>query len=272
MPKNKLLIIDPQNDFMPLPNSALGVPGADKDMDRLASLITSEKAHFDEITVTLDSHAHYGVERPSYWLTPELTQPAPFTPVTSEDVVAGRLVPRDLNLMPQVIWMLRELEKTQSSPMMIWPVHCVVGTWGHAIYEPLAHALAQWQEKNGKAVNYVFKGQNPHTEHFSAVKADVVLVQDPHTDWNRSLLNWVGTDSASTLWVAGEASSHCVRFTVQDILTWIQQAAQGLLGPRVVLLEDCMSAVPGFGAAAEEFFAFAKSRSCARVTSTDLLG
>ena len=61
--------------------------------------------------------------------------------------------------------------------------------------------------------------------------------------------------SADRLIVAGQASSHCVKSTVEDLLTAIR-ARDPKLARKVFLLEDCMSAVTvpdGKGGLAADF-------------------
>ena len=65
--KVHLLIIDPQNDFMDLPDSALPVPGAVADMDRLAAFIRRAGKKIDDIHVTLDSHRLIDIAHPTFW-------------------------------------------------------------------------------------------------------------------------------------------------------------------------------------------------------------
>ena len=58
-------------------------------------------------------------------------------------------------------------------------------------------------------------------------------------------------DGASTLLVAGQASSHCVRATVEHLV----QHLPGGQPARLLLLTDCMSPVAGFEPQAEAFLA-----------------
>ena len=68
MKRIRLLVIDPQNDFMDVDGAALPVPGASADMARLAGFVDTMAAQIDDIVVTLDSHASVGIERTSFWL------------------------------------------------------------------------------------------------------------------------------------------------------------------------------------------------------------
>lgn len=266
-----LTIIDPQNDFMDTERSALAVPGASADMVRLSNLIRASlrddypPLKFDEIVVTLDSHASYGVERTTFWQDENGNEVAPFTQVSLESLKSGKTQPRNLDQYEEVLAMVTQLQERRGQPMTVWPVHCVVGTWGHNIEENLAVVLAQWEQKTKKAVRYVFKGQSPMTEHFSAIGAEVQLAHDPRTHTNHELLAFLGRGQ-NEIWVAGQAASHCVRFTVEDI--WNSMPA--FRRNQLTLLTDCMSSVPGFEADTQGFFAKARSFNSLLIQSTNL--
>ena len=86
----------------------------------------------------------------------------------------------------------------------------------------------------------VIKGTNPYTEHYSALQAEVPDPQDPSTQLNTPLLERIA--AADQVVIAGEASSHCVAYTVRDLFAHLP--AENL--KHFVLLTDCMSPVSGF--------------------------
>ncbi len=77
--RDSLLIIDPQNDFCDQPGAALPVPGAMADMVRLAGFIAARSTGLHDILATLDSHAHVGIERPTFWQSADGSPVEPFT-------------------------------------------------------------------------------------------------------------------------------------------------------------------------------------------------
>jgi nicotinamidase/pyrazinamidase len=239
----KLLIIDPQNDFCDIPRAALPVAGATADMQRLIRFI--DKQAFDSITVTLDSHPSVAIERTTFWMTPEGQMPAPFTFVTEQDVVSGRLLPRNAALNSQVIRMLQQLARGGRPGLVVWPVHCVTGTWGHNIYGTLADRLAQWEFVQQRAVRKVLKGEYPLTEHFGVFEADVPDSAVPSTQFNNALAAEL-TEDVDELFIAGEAGSHCVASSVDQLMAYLDRGQSRR--PRIVLLSDCMSPVTGFEA------------------------
>ncbi|MEO7939002.1 MAG: cysteine hydrolase, partial [Burkholderiaceae bacterium] len=129
MTRIRLLIIDPQNDFMDLPDAALAVPGAQADMGRLATLIDTLSGRIDEIVVTLDSHAGFAIERTPFWVDAGGAAVAAFTTITAADMQAGRYRPRDASRAREVLAYLHALEAGGERSLIVWPVHCVLGTW-----------------------------------------------------------------------------------------------------------------------------------------------
>jgi nicotinamidase/pyrazinamidase len=262
----KLLIIDPQNDFCDLEGAALPVAGANADMRRLASLMNKVRTTLSDLIVTLDSHASVGLERTTFWTTGDSAPVVPFTVVTEGDVRQGRFRPRDPHLLPQVLGYLRALEKGGRYRLMVWPVHCVVGTWGHNIHSSVASEIAQWEAHWIRPAFRVLKGQNPMTEQYSAVQAEVPLDDDAQTHTNQGLIARARPQDA-TLFVAGEASSHCVAVTMEHLFETMSLEERR----NVVILRDCMSPVPGFEAQANAFFEHAYAQGARVMTSDEAL-
>jgi nicotinamidase/pyrazinamidase len=245
----KLLIIDPQNDFCDIPGAALPVAGASADLQRLAAFV--EATPLDGITVTLDSHPSVAVERTTFWMAADGSAPAPFTFVTGDDVATGKLVPRNAALTAKVLAMLAQLAQAGRPGLVVWPVHCVTGTWGHNIFTPLANQLAQWEFAQQRAVRKVLKGEYPLTEHFGVFEADAPDAAVASTQFNTALAAEL-TRGVDVLFIAGEAGSHCVASSFDQLARYLDRQAQR---PRVVLLTDCMSPVGGFEADQQTFLA-----------------
>ena len=208
MPAYDVLVIDPQNDFLDIAGAALPVPGANADMDRLATWLQTHAMDVRTLTVTLDSHASVGVERTTFWQQADGSAVAPFTVVTHADVAAGTYLPRHAQHRDEALAYLKALEAAGQRQLVVWPVHCVVGTWGHNIHAGLANAMAHWEALTGRLCHKVLKGQHPLTEQYSAFKAEVPRADDPRTLLNQPLVDALSTPGASLL-IAGEALSHC---------------------------------------------------------------
>jgi nicotinamidase/pyrazinamidase len=263
-----LLIIDPQNDFCDLPasylplnaatgqglQSALPVPGAHADMQRLAGFISAAAPHLNQITVTLDSHHRLHIAHPGFWQTGAGAAVPPFTPITAAQVRAGEFAPRRADNLTQALDYLDELERHGRYTLMVWPVHCELGSWGHNVHADVRAAYNAWEDAHGRVVNKVIKGSNLWTEHYSALQAEVPRADDPATLLNQSLIN--DLDRASHILIAGEASSHCVRATTEHIAQHLPSRRP----ERITLLTDCMSPVSGFEAQQAEFLQDMRAR------------
>lgn len=236
-----LLIIDPQMDFCS-PDGALSVPGAFDDMNRLADFIERHSDDIDHVTVTLDSHHFLDIGHPSWWRTPDGTEPAPFTIITADDVLQGRIEPADRQKRDASIAYLSSLEAQGRFSHTVWPHHCLIGTPGHAVHPGLMNALNLWSGHSGRQVDFVLKGLNPVTEHYSAIRAEVPDPTDSATFTNPHLVRDLAL--ADTLVVSGEALSHCVRATVEDLLEEAMNLTGRNITANIRFLTDTMSPVP----------------------------
>lgn len=265
MQGTQLLIIDPQNDFMDIPGAALPVAGASADMQRLAAFIDRAGTGLADITVTLDSHHKVGIERPAMWCTAGGGEVAPFTAIGAADVRAGTYRPRDAAALPRVLAYLDALQAGGRYQLMIWPVHCEIGTWGHNVQDGVRAAYNRWESTALRPVRKILKGMNAWTENYSALQAEVPDPADPATTLNLALVRQL--DLAGRIVVAGEASSHCVRATVEHLAANLPSGRWD----KLVLLADCMSPVPGFASQAEQFLADMHARGARVTTSTEYL-
>lgn len=259
-PLAQLLIIDPQNDFCDLPEDwwpvsplngvvtapVLPVAGAHADMQRLARWIAAQGPRLEQITITLDSHQAYDIAHPAFWQQADGAAVGVFTQITAAQVRGGEYAPRNAQQLPRSLQYLDALESQSRYQLMVWPTHCEIGSWGHGVHADVLAACRHWQEQQHRAVCHVFKGMNPLTEHYSAIRAEVPDVQDPETGVNEGLLAQLR--ASELVVIAGEASSHCVRATTEHLVEHWQGDPS-----RLVLLTDCMSPVSGFEQAHADF-------------------
>jgi len=269
-----LLVIDPQNDFCDPPASycqggevapALPVAGAHADMQRVAGLITKGMHGLAGITITLDSHHRLDIAHPTFWAREGGEAVAPFTEIVAADVRAGRYQPRDPRALAQTLAYLEALEANGRYRLMVWPVHCEIGSWGHNVHADVRAAYNRWEDATCGIVSKVCKGANPWTEHYSAVMAEVPDAADPETQLNQQLV--ARLRAADKVFITGEAGSHCVKATTEH-LAW-QFGAQD--AARLVLVTDCMSPVTGFEAQYDAFVRDMIARGVQVATSADVL-
>lgn len=283
--KIHLLIIDPQNDFC-VPDDGHGnagtlcIPGAHDDMKRVAAMIDRIGLKLDDIHVTLDSHRHVDISHPIWWKDSKGVPPPPFTLLGIDGEKIVKLEPQP-NSPPIVTGQeyttylpsflkrskeyLRALTAGGRYPHCIWPDHCLIGTWGHNVVPELMASLLRWEDQFA-TVDYVTKGSNIWTEHFSAVKAEVPDPEDPTTQINTNFIQTL--EEADMIVIAGEARSHCLANTVVDIANAFSDTAYV---KKMVLLKDCSSDVPSFEHYGEKFVKDMSARGMQTSTTVDFL-
>jgi len=86
------------------------------------------------------------------------------------------------------------------------------------------------------------KARNPLTEHYSAIGPEVL---DDHTGAHIGEKTYKFIDKVQhfdAVVIGGQAKSHCVSWTIDDLLRQIQERDESLAN-KVYLLEDCSSPV-----------------------------
>lgn len=264
MAKVQLLIIDPQIDFCD-PAGALYVPGAEKDMERLAQMIIDKKDKIDDINVTLDSHRYLHIAHPVWWVDEKGNHPSPFTIINEADVegVNPKWKATNPGFRKRSVEYVKKLSGTKY-PLCVWPPHCLIAGPGYGVYPTLFKALQEW-EAGFSVVDYVTKGSNMFTEHYSAVKAEVPDPDDHTTLINTPFVKKL--QEADILGIAGEASSHCVRSTVLDIA---KEFGDDQI-KKFVFIKDASSPVPGFEEKTDELFQIMTSKGMTLTTCKEFL-
>ncbi|MDC0535352.1 hypothetical protein OAO18_06015 [Francisellaceae bacterium] len=247
----------------------LYVPGADEDMNRLANMIKRIGNKIDHLHVTLDSHHKVDQAHPIWWKDKSGNHPEPFTILSTNDDKAVKSIPdKNGDLQPTTeeyqtnipsmmhvggptgkgsFGYLEALNKNGRYPHVVWPEHCLIGTLGHIVWPNLMEAFLEWENKFAH-VNYVTKGINIRTEHYSAVHAEAPDSHDPLTQTNKKLIEIL--EEADLIFLAGEARSHCLANTVMDIA---KHFSDPKYIKKLVLLTDATSDVPGFESFGEKF-------------------
>jgi nicotinamidase-related amidase len=287
--RTALLLVDMQNTFC-LPEFELFVAGrsgrgAVDDCGRIASLLFRRLDRISEVVVTLDTHTAAQIFHPLFWVGPDGANPAPHTVITLADVEGGRwrvnpalapaVAPRPgFDVEAWAAHYARRLAEGGKYPLVVWPYHSMVGGIGHALVSAVEEAVFFHAIARQSPTRVEVKGRNPLTENYSVLRPEVTedaagaAVDAP----NRALLEHLL--SFDTVIVAGEAKSHCVAWTVEDLLSEVR-ARDADLARRVVLLDDCATAVvvPGvvdFTDAAEGAYARFAAAGMRRALSTEL--
>jgi len=286
--RTALLLVDVQNTFC-LPEFELFVGGrsgrgAVEDCGRIAAFLYRHLDRISQVLVTLDTHTAAQIFHPLFWVGPDGAHPAPHTVIALADVETGRWRVNP-ELAPAVAprpgfdvaaWgrhYARRLAEGGKYPLVVWPYHSMVGGIGHAMVSAVEEAVFFHAIARQSPTRIEVKGQNPLTENYSVLRPEVTEDESgaPIDTANRALVEHLL--SFDTVIVAGEAKSHCVAWTVEDLLSEIR-ARDPRLAKRIVLLDDCSSAVvvPGvvdFTDAAEAAYARFAAAGMRRAVSTD---
>ena len=261
-----LMVIDSQNDFC-LPNGHLFVAGrsghgAIDDSQRIAEFIYRNLPYLTRIIFTLDSHYPLQIFFDSFWIGKDGRCPPPFTTITTDDLRQGiyDINPAVIDLVPpdhaeqaltwarrQVRYYVEELEHVGKYSLTVWPYHTLIGNTGHALVGLLDEARLFHSAVRHIQSTIEIKGHHPWSEHYSVFGAEVSGRWDkeqPMIEKNKPLIDRL-IESDGVIFV-GQASSHCLMSSVDDLLTEIQQR-NATLSQKIYVVRDCTSPVCVFG-------------------------
>jgi nicotinamidase-related amidase len=257
-----LLLIDVQNTFC-IPDYELFVGGksgmgAVEDNVRLCEFIYRNLGAISAIAPTMDTHTAVQIFHPIFWINEAGEHPIPAaTNITPEDIQQGKwkvnpaiadsLTNGDYSkLDAHALHYVKQLSHSGKYPLTVWPYHSMLGGIGHALVSAVEEALFFHCIARYSQTRFEIKGNNPLTENYSILRPEVLddASRNPIAKENTSLIQYLLEFDAVI--IAGQAKSHCVAWTVADLLTEIQ-AKDASLAKKVYLLEDCTSpvVVPG---------------------------
>ncbi|MCC5946117.1 MAG: isochorismatase family protein [Bernardetiaceae bacterium] len=255
-----LLIIDAQNDFCHT-EGALYVPGSARDTKRLSDFIMVNISKISHICVTLDWHKVHDISHPNFWKDENGNPPAPFTPISFQEVKQGKWIPQ---FSPEKATnYLQQLEAEGEFTHLIWPPHCIAGTKGASLQADIADAITSWAAHNGKDYSVVTKGNYPLSEHFGVFKAQISTPEVAETMLNQKLIQELNV--YDKVYVGGQAKSHCVATSIKQAMEFAPDLAQ-----KMIILEDCMSDVTGLGHLGEPIYEAARKKGLVSHRSTVL--
>jgi nicotinamidase-related amidase len=255
-----LLAVDVQNTFC-VPEFELFVAGrsgtgAVDDNRRLCEFVYRNLGSITQILPSLDTHHAMQVFHSIWLVDEEGNHPPPYTLVSAEDVAAGRwrvneAVAEALGIGPayaarHLAHYTRRLAEGGKYDLTIWPYHAMLGGIGHALVSALEEAIFFHGIARVSRPEFQVKGDNPLTEHYSMLGPEVT--EGPDGDrlgaTNTALIEKLLEFDAVV--VAGQAKSHCLAWTIDDLLEGDDERERGL-AERTYLLADCTSpvVVPG---------------------------
>jgi nicotinamidase-related amidase len=254
-----LLAVDVQNTFC-IPDFELFVAGrsgtgAVDDSRRLCEFVYRNLGEITQIFPSLDTHRAMQIFH-AIWLVDENgNHPGPYTLVSAEDVASGRWranpavaealgIERDYAAR-HLVHYTRRLADGGKYDLMIWPYHAMLGGIGHALVPAFEEAVFFHGVARLSNPEFQVKGDNPLTEHYSMVGPEVTEGPDGDRLGGKNTQLIEKLLSFDAVVVAGQAKSHCLAWTIDDLLE--EEGLGSRLAERTYLLEDCTSpvVVPG---------------------------
>lgn len=252
-----LLLIDVQKDFC-FPQGSLFVAGrsgrgAIDDNRRTAEFIYKNLGAITNITTTMDTHFAYQIFSPAFWVGADGEPLTAHREITTRQIDAGEARPNPAVarwlcggnypwLMKQVRHYCEALEAAGKYKLYLWPPHCLLGSDGHALAGAVHEARLFHAFVRGAQSWVEVKGGNPLTENYSVMQPEVLTRHDGEPLAQKNALFLRTLLAADAVIIAGQAASHCVKSSIDDILGEIV-ATDRALAKKVYLMTDCMSAV-----------------------------
>ncbi|MEJ2599656.1 MAG: hypothetical protein P8Z00_15070 [Anaerolineales bacterium] len=251
-----LLGIDIQNTFC-IPEYGLFVGGSSgrgavDDNRRLVEFIYKNLARITEIVATMDTHQALQIFHPIFLVNKDGENPQPLTLVSAQDVETGKWkfnpkIAASLGIDPSdgqqhLLYYTRELQKQSKYDLTIWPYHAMLGGIGHALVPAFEEAIFFHTIARSQQAEIILKGDNTLTESYSAIGPEVVEDAKGRQIGKKSGKIFEKLLNCDAMIIAGQAKSHCVSWTISDLLEDIRDHDPHLTS-KVYLLEDCTSPV-----------------------------
>ncbi len=254
--KTELVLIDVQNTFC-TPGYELFVAGksgrgAVEDNQRLVAWIYRNLAHISAITATMDTHHPLQIFHALFLVDEQGNHPDPNTQISEKEIQEGvwkvnphasRFLgydPAELN--DHLLYYARKLSEMEKYQLQIWPYHAMLGGVGHALVSAVEEAVFFHSASRHARPDIRIKGNHPLTEAYSAIGPEVFEGPSGEKVAGKSPFLINKLKEVDRMVIAGQAKSHCVAWTVSDLLEQIE-ADDPSLADKVFLLEDCTSPV-----------------------------
>lgn len=251
-----LMLIDVQNTFC-IPGFELYVGGATgngavDDNRRLGVFIYRNMPAITQICPTMDTHQVMQIFHSIFLVNETGDHPEPYTLVSLDDIEKGvwrfnRKLAESLEIderfgQAHLEHYARQLKNGGKYDITIWPYHAMLGGIGHALVSALEEAIFFHAMCRFSQPDFQLKGGHPLTENYSVLRPEIIegLENRELAGVNQPLMDKLLAFDAVI--IAGQAKSHCVLWTVADLLAEIENKDPALAS-KVYLLEDCTSPV-----------------------------
>jgi nicotinamidase-related amidase len=189
---------------------------------------------------TLDTHQAFQIFHAAFLVDRQGNHPEPYTVVSVDEVERGVWRTAAPEHQRHLLHYVRELAREGKYELTVWPCHALLGGLGHALVAAVEEAVFFHAIARQSQPDFRVKGRHPLTEHYSMLGPEVTTGPEgrplEELDERSPLLDELREYDAVI--VAGQAKSHCVAWTIDDLLRSFEE-----LAPKVYLLEDCTSPV-----------------------------
>ncbi|MBI3989481.1 MAG: isochorismatase [candidate division NC10 bacterium] len=255
-----LVAVDVQNTFC-IPGFELYVggrsgTGAVDDNRRLCEFIYRNLAVMTQICPTMDTHQAMQIFHSIFLVNDKGEHPAPFTLISTEEVEKGvwkfnpalcqSLQIDEVYGQRHLLHYTRTLKQGGKYDLTIWPYHAMLGGIGHALVSAVEEAIFFHSVARYSQPGFQIKGDHPLTEHYSVLGPEVLEDPDGKPIGQKNVKFIEQLLQFDAVIIAGQAKSHCVAWTIDDLLEDVF-VRDKRLAEKVYLLEDCTSpvVVPG---------------------------
>ncbi len=231
--------IDVQVGFC-TPSASLFVPGAVEDTQRTVEWLYRNLGQVTGLFFSMDTHRMFQIFHPAWWVDAQGNHPAPMTPIFHEEVRAGKWTavahPRES------LEYVKKLEATGKYVLTIWPYHTLLGGLSHALSPAMMEAALFHAAARKHQTHFETKGTHAMTENYSVMSPEVTelagqVVGAFNAPFFKLLMEY------DRIYVFGQAKSHCVLSTVNDLQKHVM-TTDPKLAEKIWILEDAMSPVP----------------------------
>ncbi len=231
--------IDVQVGFC-TPGASLFVPGAVEDTQRTLEWLYRNLNQISGLFFSLDTHRMFQIFHPSWWVDAKGNHPPPMTPIFHEEVRSGKWTA--VTHPKESLEYVKKLETTGKYVLTVWPYHTLLGGLSHALVPAMMEASLFHAAARKHQTHFETKGTHSLTENYSVMSPEVTelsghVVGAFNAPFFKMLMEY------DRIYVFGQAKSHCVLSTLNDMHQHIVATDPGL-AQKVWILEDAMSPVP----------------------------
>jgi nicotinamidase-related amidase len=200
----------------------------------------------------MDTHQALQIFHALFLINDRGEHPAPFTLISEQDILKGvwkfnplvlyGLRMDEAHAQQYLLHYTHRLKQGGRYELTVWPYHAMHGGIGCALVSAVEEAIFFHTIARHSQADFQVKGNNPLTENYSVLGPEVLEdvnakpIAQRNTHFIEKLLQF------DAVIIAGQAKSHCVTWTIDDLLRdmLIRDRA---LASKVYLLEDCTSPV-----------------------------